>query len=135
MTLRRTPTIVLRMSGMQNHNEMSSADSASIRRIGVCLLLALLLLYNPFLRALGSGSGLNLRHPASHRATVGSSELQEYAAAADQDLLAVVDAIVTQSSLLLPILPEQTLRITHSDIAPSPLFLCAGFWFRPPPAS
>ncbi|HKV23516.1 MAG TPA: hypothetical protein VJN93_02895 [Candidatus Acidoferrum sp.] len=101
----------------------------------MCLLLTLLLLYNPFLRALGSGNGLNLRHPASHRATVGSSELQECAPAADQDLFAIVDSALTQAPFLLPVLPEQTLRIVSSDVVPSQLFLCADLWFRPPPAS
>jgi len=42
----------------------------------VCLVLATLLLFNPFFAAPRSGHNLEVCHPASHRATVGASEMQ-----------------------------------------------------------
>src|SRR4029077_9232412 len=55
----------------------------------VCLCLALLLLYNPYLAAPSSARGLNVRHPASNRATVGASELQSFSPADGRDKLCI----------------------------------------------
>src|SRR5271165_5685736 len=45
-----------------------------------CIVLALLFLYNPYLVGPCASGSLNVEHPASHRATVGSSELQHFTA-------------------------------------------------------
>jgi hypothetical protein len=42
----------------------------------LCLLLAVLFLYNPFFNIYGWPSGLNFRHPLSVRGTLASSELR-----------------------------------------------------------
>src|SRR5580704_11658762 len=54
------------------------------RQAWVCMLLVFLFLHNPYLSAPGSAGGLNVKHPASHRATVGSSELERYSAMGDE---------------------------------------------------
>jgi hypothetical protein len=101
----------------------------------VCLLLAGLLLYNPFLVALGSGAGLNVHHPASHRATVGSSELQQFASAAGQDSIAFADSSLEHDSSFLPVLTGMKLWHSSPQVLPAQQFLCASLWFRPPPVA
>src|SRR5262245_46862679 len=48
-------------------------------QVFVCFLLAGLFLYNPFLKGHRDTGPLPICHPASHRATVGSSELEQFA--------------------------------------------------------
>jgi len=86
-----SPTIVVRESRMRFPNDIAARRAVSNRYAWVCLLLVLLLLYNPFLMAPGSDGGLNVRHPASNRATVGSSELQHFTSAARQDFSGFAD--------------------------------------------
>ena len=45
---------------------------------GLCVLLAVLLLYNPFMAIYCSHSHSSMHTPQRNRATVGSSELQHY---------------------------------------------------------
>jgi outer membrane protein TolC len=55
--------------------------AAPRRHAWACFCLVLFLLYNPYMVAPSSPDGLNIRHPASHRATVGASELQHFSPA------------------------------------------------------
>jgi hypothetical protein len=97
-------------------------------------LLALLMLYNPFAASLSSDGALNVCHRASHRATVGASELQHFFLANGRDPLLTHDsALVTAlapsrelSAHSLPDLPQET-------SLPQQIF-SASLWFRPPPA-
>lgn len=100
----------------------------------VCFVLVLSFLFNPYAMPRVSGGGLNVAHPASHRATVGSSELEKYSPLDSQDghCVAVLSlgekisfAPVTASYFPVPRSPEL--------LAPHLLF-CATLWFRPPPA-
>jgi hypothetical protein len=108
--------------------------TASYWRGWVCLLLALLMLYNPFAASLGSDGALNVCHRASNRATVGASELQHFCFANGRDRLlthdsALVKALAPSSELSahsLPDLPQET-------SLPQQIF-GASLWFRPPPA-
>ena len=120
---------------MQKSVDIPHALAVSKRDVWVCLLLAILLLYNPFLVALGSAAGLNVHHPASYRATVASSELQRFAPAAGQDLFGFADSAPTQFFHLLPVLSELNILPGSPQINTVQRFLCAGLWFRPPPAS
>jgi hypothetical protein len=105
------------------------------RRGLVCLLLTLSFLFNPYLTALGSGVGMNLRHPASHRATVGSSELEKFSPQAGQDSFEFAAHFFTD---VLSILPNKTsfffLPVGREHL-PRLEFFCANLWFRPPPAA
>src|SRR5215831_6006488 len=58
----------------------------------VCLILAILLLYNPFFAVPHSGSSLEIGHRASHRATVGASELQHFSPVDGWGALPAMDA-------------------------------------------
>jgi hypothetical protein len=120
---------------MQKPLNLRNALANSRQRVCVCLLLAGLLLYNPFLVALGSGAGLNVHHPASHRATVGSSELQQFSSAAGQDSVAFTDSSLEQGPSFLPVLTGMKLLHSSPQVFPAQQFLCASLWFRPPPAA
>jgi hypothetical protein len=100
----------------------------------VCLFLVFSLLYNPFLTAPRTASGLEVCHPASHRATVGASELQHFVSAAGQDFPGFTDLAPTEVPVLLPAPPGSiSFPVSHGLYPPQQL-LCASLWFRPPPA-
>ena len=99
----------------------------------VCLILATLLLYNPFFAVPHSGNGLEIGHRASHRATVGASELQHFTPIDGWGALPATDA--GTAAVVLP-LPEPMARLFFSlPLVPrfSQEFFGSGLWFRPPP--
>jgi hypothetical protein len=96
------------------------------------LLLAISFLYNPFLVASVSGSGLNVQHSASHRATVGASELQQLAPMGDQETHPLLDLFCVETRFVSPEASSQPfLPQSHELLAPREL-LCPNLWFRPP---
>ncbi|HEV7510377.1 MAG TPA: hypothetical protein VGO27_01690 [Candidatus Acidoferrum sp.] len=60
----------------------------------VCLALAVLFLYHPYLAVTPSSNVLNIHHTLSYRATVGSSELQHFSPTDARKILALSVAIV-----------------------------------------
>jgi hypothetical protein len=108
--------------------------SGAKRHAWVCLLLALLFLYNPYLSAHCSGDGLSVQHPASHRATVGSSELEKYSPLGSQDTHLFVAFFFAKVISFLPSDDSQSLLPQGSELLSSQQFLCASLRFRPPPA-
>ena len=130
-----SPTIVLKESRM-NASLHCRGGIVSVRpRQWACLVLALLLLYNPFFAAIHASSGLDLARPASNRATVGASELQHFSPANGWGCLFAGDFTETA---VAPSPPPQG----HGErflVFPlvsliSPQFSGPGLWFRPPPA-
>jgi hypothetical protein len=98
----------------------------------VCLFLAFSLLYNPFLAAPRTMGGLEVGHPASHRATVGASELQHFTPANGWGCLPAADiavAEVVESSLEFS---TESFFVLHLSL-PAHQFSGPGLWFRPPP--
>jgi hypothetical protein len=110
-------------------------DAARIWQVAVCILIAGLFLYNPFLISHREDGDLSVCHPASHRATVGSSELEQgpqreriVAALPDPDVVELaIDLTVASSSI-----PRQTID-READASPQTGF-SSSLWFRPPPA-
>jgi hypothetical protein len=98
------------------------------------LLLAFFLLYNPYVIARGSGSGLNVEHPASHRATIGFSELEGYSSLGSQDTHVFVDLFFAKSLSFLPDIALLSLLSLASELPPPQRIFCASLWVRPPPA-
>jgi hypothetical protein len=96
--------------------------------------LALLLLYNPFLSAPFSTNGLNVRHPASNRATVGSSELQHFSPAEGQDQLSTDATAVVEPLASFPEASSKAFALSPHVVSPSQQFFGSSLWFRPPPA-
>ena len=100
----------------------------------VCLILATLLLYNPFSAVPHSGNALEIGHRASHRATVGASELQHFSPIDGWGTLPAIDT--GTAAVVLP-LPEPPVQFFFAlPFAPhfSQEFSGPGLWFRPPPA-
>ena len=100
----------------------------------VCLILATLLLYNPFFAVPHSGNGLEIGHRASHRATVAASELQHFTPMDGWGALPATDA--GTPAVVLP-QPEPLAQFFFTlPVVPyfSQEFFGSGLWFRPPPA-
>jgi hypothetical protein len=100
----------------------------------ICLFLALFLLYNPFHAALNGSGSLDVRHPSSHRATVGASELQHFIPANGWDSLSSVDLVEGEAPASRPVVTAETPVAERRLAIPAPHFFGAGLWFRPPPA-
>jgi hypothetical protein len=116
-------------------NQLVCSKAASTRwRAGLCLLLAALLFYNPFLTILSASDIIHVRHPFSYRATVASSELGRCTL---DSVLPLVPALAVQPVDSL----TQVVPIQRGEHAPSRVFFRSvaqlssnGLWFRPPPA-
>jgi hypothetical protein len=99
----------------------------------MCLLLAALSLFNPFLNAAAGTSGLNFCHAASHRATVGSSELQQFTPTSGRSVLESAALVTVQ--LLREVISDirHPLATAMLEAALPAEILPACLWFRPPP--
>jgi hypothetical protein len=108
-------------------------SSQNVRALA-CLILVFSFLFNPYAMARITSGSLDVAHPASHRATVGSSELEKYSPLDRQDghWVAVVGLAQSTSfsQIALPFFPVPP---GPELLAAHPLF-CASLWFRPPPA-
>ena len=98
----------------------------------VCLLLTVLLLYNPFVMAPSSGLGLNVRHSASHRATVGASELQQFRASERLAPAFRTEALVDEILFVKPVALERFVA-PAVEVLTAQDALRTRLWFRPPP--
>jgi hypothetical protein len=109
--------------------------SAEHMRALFCLVLAIFLLSNPFLSLFRAPGNTSVRHPVSHRATLGSSELQHFSPVSGQD---APDTSAHQvDAERIPVRSERRVRIATNDqefLTTAPEF-SASLWFRPPPAS
>jgi hypothetical protein len=100
----------------------------------VSFCLVLLLLYNPFLGAPFSTNGLNVRHPASNRATVGASELQHFSPAEGQDQLSTDANAAVEPLASFSEASSHAFAFFPQVVSPSQQFFGSSLWFRPPPA-
>jgi hypothetical protein len=100
----------------------------------VCFCLALFLLYNPYMAAQGSTNGLNVRHPASNRATVGASELQHFSPADGKDKLSTAAIPPVEPLASTPDASSQAFEFLPQVVSPAQQFFGSSLWFRPPPA-
>ena len=102
-------------------------------RVALCLLLAVLFLYNPFFTIYSSPAVRSVSRPLSFRGTVASSELRrslvtEVQPKVDAPQEAVLETVRNPkaSSSNLVVLEEEPLRSTQEGFLKS-------LWFRPPP--
>lgn len=115
--------------------QCGDARGVHFPRLCVCLLLASLFLYNPFLETLNYFDVLNLNHPARNRATVGASELQQFNVADDGNKIKVPASAEAESLLALPECTESRTNLFLEEVSPPQQFQSASLWYRPPPAS
>jgi hypothetical protein len=128
------------VSALINMNTSATTSrhiSVPLWQILTCVLLAGLFLYNPFLAASRATDSLSVCHPASHRATVGSSELERFTQANDTALaflpkLAEVQELIPQLALMHS---TQRQYAEQEEIVATPQTgFSSSLWFRPPPA-
>src|SRR5208283_5422307 len=101
----------------------------------VCLLLAGLLLYNPFLSLIHSSTGLSVHHLSRNRATIGSAELQHFSPVS-KDVAAGFLPPEHVGALIAPA-GGQTILLT-ADLARDRVIapdFSSSLWFRPPPSA
>jgi hypothetical protein len=120
---------------MHLSTQSNERSAVPLWRALVCSCLALLLLYNPYLNAESSARGLNVRHSASNRATVGASELQHFSPADGQEKHSA-----PATSVVEPFAAPLEISSDACDVSPhlvshSQQFFGSSLWFRPPPAS
>jgi hypothetical protein len=129
----RLPIIV--MEDSENVKASHKFESRGGLKAWLCFLLALLFLYNPYLRLTSSSADLNVRHPASYRATVGSSELQHFSPTDGRRVFATTVAILFDwfATPLNSSAGESIEGVTPYFHACK--ILCTDLWFRPPPVS
>jgi hypothetical protein len=116
-------------------SESLGASCGSRWNAFLCLLLALLLLYNPFVFLLHAGGPASVNHHARNRATVGACELQHYSpvskltsqrvSIAENSWVVPAD---TAKAEYCPALAVVLPRICSTDFSSS-------LWFRPPPTA
>ena len=99
-------------------------------------MLVGLSLYNPFLAAHPSNGCITVRHPVSHRATVGCSELEPFTQPDDNAAESLSEADAVQV-LILHIADrdaESRQFVEHHPVANPQTGFSSSLWFRPPPA-
>jgi hypothetical protein len=102
-----------------------------------CLLLAALFFYNPFLAAVRSSNGLAVGHPASHRASVGSSELEQFAPPIGS-AIALLPNIAEVRALLPQVTAKNSLsryKVDEEFVVTPRTGFSSSLWFRPPPVA
>jgi hypothetical protein len=106
-------------------------------RILTCVLLAGLFLYNPFLAASRATDSLSVCHPASHRATVGSSEL-ERCTQANETALAFLPNLADLQELIPRFAVIDSTQRQYAEqkdaVATPQTGFSSNLRFRPPPA-
>jgi hypothetical protein len=122
---------------MNTSGTTSRRISVPLWQILTCVLLAGLFLYNPFLAASRATDSLSVCHPASHRATVGSSELEPCTQANDTALaflpnLADVQELIPRFAVMRS---TQRQYAKQKEVVATPQTgFSPSLWFRPPPA-
>jgi hypothetical protein len=121
---------------MNISGKIDSRNLIPLWQVFACVLLAGLFLYNPFLAVGTNSGGLTVCHPASYRATLASSEVEQFAQPNSPSTAPLPN--VSDVQVLLP-----QLALTHSaprhyveeDLIVRPQTgFSSSLWFRPPPA-
>jgi hypothetical protein len=97
-------------------------------RVCLCLLVIVLVVYNPFAALNGSSDHLSYDELARNRASIGSSELQHFSPVSSPD---------SQVELHIDMLsaePRSCAQESQQELIPAEPELLAGAWFRPPPS-
>ena len=119
---------------MHPFTQSPERSMAPLSRAWLCFCLALFLLYNPFMAATSSQGGLNVRHPASNRATVGASELQHFSPADGRDKLSASATAIAEPLVSLPEVSYHVFELFPQVVSLTQQLFGSSLWFRPPPA-
>src|SRR5207244_7893539 len=110
LTRPASPTIVLEESRMNSSPHSPGTIVALGRYRWVGLVVATLLLFNPFFATPRSGRSLEVSTPASHRATVGASELEHFSPTDGWEYQTALNWVEASIVLLLPDLTAPSSR-------------------------
>ena len=108
--------------------------SRSRRKAFFCLLLSLLLLYNPFVALLHSCPQVSVDRLARNRATVGASEMQHFSPVASQSTPEVSASEETFAISPRAIQGEYPSAILFLIPRIASIDFSSSLWFRPPPS-
>jgi hypothetical protein len=101
-------------------------------RVWVCVLLALLILYNPFMALTGSAHSFSVHGLARHRSTVGASELQHMGPLQDQNQQDVVNLQDSQEEFTGLVAEYEAVGFAR-DVEVAQPESVSRIWSRPPP--
>lgn len=101
-------------------------------RTGICLLLIGVLLHNPFVALWHSADSISYAKLARNRATVGSSELQQFSPVPNPTEQPDADVAVDGAESAKTA-GETRQAVVQPDVISFRPELIAGVWFRPPP--
>jgi hypothetical protein len=119
---------------MLRTSELPSEAKKARWLVVTSVLLAILLLYNPFFTILSSSRDFSVRHPLSYRATLAGSELRRCMMdEGRQTLIPDLDAAIVHTATLLSPSPEIALVLPNDTAGLLSQVLCDSIWFRPPP--
>lgn len=115
----------------------ANAQSGKAKRhVGVYVLLCLSFFHNPFLTTLNSATVPSLRHIASYRATIASTELLKFKSPEKPGVL--INALCDLASAFS--MCEAPTQLCRRDSYVAPVFrqtefFASNLWFRPPPSA
>jgi hypothetical protein len=118
----------------------TKASGTRVWHVGVCLLLGVLFLYNPFFTVHDASGNLQVRHPLSYRATTASSELRRCTFDPARPLIPT-SGVLEAKTFGACVPPARIGPVSSSEQQQPPDFSPAepqqvvleGLWFRPPP--
>lgn len=102
-------------------------------RVCVCVLLVVLVIYNPFSALSGFSGNLSYDQLARNRASIGAGELQQFSPVSNPELQTVPDVDLRGEELPRSA-PERPLSRDQQDVTALEPAVLAGVWFRPPPS-
>ena len=98
----------------------------------ICVLLIGLALYNPFVALSGTSGNLSYEKLARNRATIGSSELQQFSPVLDPSVHLDLGVEVSGTEPVAAVQETQP-GMVQREVTPLQPELYASLWFRPPP--
>jgi hypothetical protein len=101
-------------------------------RVSICVLLIGLVVYNPFVALSGSSGNLSYERLARNRATIGSSEMQQFSPVLNPTVQPDLDVEVRGAEPAAAVQESKPGMDQRAVIFLQPE-LFANLWFRPPP--
>jgi hypothetical protein len=120
---------------MQNHRILPATNSQPAWVVFLCVLLAALFFYNPFVALISHTGDLAYHSPARNRSTVGASELQQFSPQQSLRTQPQLFFVNLAPAFFEPL--QHAWRPAHfveARIAPL-ANLPSNLWFRPPPVA
>jgi len=123
------------MSVMTRNSESAIERTGARKRAAVCLVLVVLLIYNPFFTILSSSQDLSVKHPLSYRATVAGSELRRCTIDPSDPLIPELTAAILHAAILLTPTHKVAVVQPSATVGLASQASCDSIWFRPPPSA